>query len=37
MVPGAFVFWFDGRWIDEENEAIDPHPSHWMPLPEPPK
>lgn len=28
----------DGNWIDQDGAAIEPYaPSHWMPLPAPPR
>lgn len=27
---------FDGAWFTDDASPIDPPPTHWMPLPEPP-
>ena len=31
------VWWFDGWCLDMTNTPIVGKPTHWMPLPEPPK
>lgn len=31
------VFWQERRWYFSPNGALKDDPSHWMPLPEPPK
>jgi hypothetical protein len=36
----AYLEWDDYdslyRWFDEGGESVEPEPTHWMPLPEPP-
>ena len=34
--PYAIGMWNDGKWLSDEG-VIGHKPSHWMPLPEPPK
>lgn len=31
----SVILWLDGEWFD--NRAFATDPSHWMPLPDPPK
>lgn len=31
-------YWSDGRWLcADDGKHYEPEPTHWMPLPEPPK
>ena len=29
--------WWEGGWVDSLSEWIEPQPTHWMPLPQPPE
>lgn len=33
----TFSHKFEGKWLDEVDGNFEIHPTHWMPLPEPPK
>jgi len=34
---GAYEDWYTPEWVDHEGESLSFDPTHWMPLPEPPK